>query len=391
MVLMNSPKFPTEGKEFFGWIVDSVVNNGRILYKVWLPQFYGKNVKKEDLPYVPALNPPGMNSGTTSPGAMDVGQVVKMGKDMAQGSNGFGTILGLLHPVTSSDSTMAGANFSLSDIFGKPLDAITRNIQLPPNLKITTNENGVQITQMIEKGLHSLSTLYGLASHGAQSPLAYVQVPPPKGVSTALDAAGSQITSTMVANVPGTSFSIGQLFSMLSPDLLSQLTKNLPPEVSEALTTLTNLTQQYDTSSVLGGTRVNPVSFLERIVTALQDLKTPDALLDTINSFLSDISNLGTSNMNHYTTSAGAFGSTNLTISPLGDIQSLLDDVGTKALGSFTSLINNFQSPKGTLFDTVNNLPGMIDRLAPEVSQGLVGMINTLQTTPAPSAANWVK
>src|SRR6185503_8996398 len=126
--------------DLWGRIIDSKVENGQILYKVWIDQLYGNGVNKDDLPFIPLLHPPGMINQTTSPGALSNGTIVKIFKDPGQAYNGFGTVFGLVHPVTSGDTSMPGSAFSLASQFGRPLDSITRNIHIPPDLQKVLNE-----------------------------------------------------------------------------------------------------------------------------------------------------------------------------------------------------------------------------------------------------------
>lgn len=396
----HNPVAPNEGREFYGVILgpnkedQPKVENGQFFYKVWVNQLYGKygesDVKPADIPFIPAMLPPGMAGGTTSAGALSVGQLVKLGKDVAQGTNGFGTITGLIHTVTSGDTTMLGSTYSLMT---RELESTKRDIRLPPDLKTVLNDNGVEVTELVEKGLFSLKEVFGIASHGAQ--IDGVQMPQITNILTAKGGATNFITSSIAQAMPGSQFSLGDLLNIMPAKLQDELFSSMPKEVTEALTTTLALTQKYDTSGVTGGLsmakRIDPTIFLANAVKLLKDIEDVDELMAALKRLMTDASLGGLESTQHIYKSPSTFGEQTITIDSLGNITSLLESAGKDKLRSFSTMLGNITSPTGTLFDQVSDLPGMIDRMKPEVAQLLTGVINSIPTTPHGGASDFVK
>lgn len=386
--------FNSENKSFVGQIVDFKEDNGRILYKVWVPELMGPDVKYADLPFVPATQPPSMGGGTTSGGAMNVGQLVTMFKGKGQSATGFGTITGLFHPVNSDSRTMSGENTSISSKISMPLEATKRNIRLPPDLQRVLNAKGVEVTKAIEKGLHSLETIYGLASHGVQAPLNGVPIPSSKGVPTAKQSSSQSLGSNILANLPGSSFSIGNLLDILPTKLQEELFKNMPADVASTLKTITKMAPKFQAGNfggmgVSSAPRVDAPSFGVAAVAALKNIKTVDDLIPALLSLMNDT---GGNDLNHFVEIVNGFGHTKIQITKDGTVIPTVDSETIKAITQFKSMISTFEAPSGTLFDQVNDLPGMIDRLKPEVA----GSLNTVLTkikndTPAVAANLFVK
>jgi hypothetical protein len=191
--MFDNAKFPTENQEFFGWIVDYMEDEGRILYKVRVPNLWGPNVSDDDLVYCPSELPASLGSGTTSGGALDKGQFVRIKIDHGQGPSGQFTIRSIYHSTLRSNSEMPG-NFSWNKMYGDLLAALPRSgVRLPPDVQKKINEKGVEVVELLEKGEFHLRDLIGIATHGTQSPLNGIMIPQFKGISTALDAAENSV------------------------------------------------------------------------------------------------------------------------------------------------------------------------------------------------------
>lgn len=368
--MFDNPKFPSENKEFLGLVVDFKEDNGRILHKVRIPSLHYKNVKDEHLPYIPYEVGPGQSSLTQSFGALDKGQLVVVRKYSGQGATGFGSIVAGYQPVLPSDKSLPG-NLSISNLW-KYLEETEREIRLPPDLKKVLNENGVEVVEVVEKGLHKLSSLYGLSTHGAQGPLNGVKIPQMSQISTALDGATSVFTSSMMSGFPGTNFNLGQLFDVMSSDMKTELFKNMPKGVSEALNTVVGMVQGYNAQTFGGaimGKRVELDTFLPNVVNELKDIKNVDSLLGSLNSLMTDPKFSGLSAFEMLIPTL--FGNKILKMDSNGNFSMETPDEFNKILDMFKSALGGVKSSEGSLFDKVEALPNMMERMIPEVAQKL--------------------
>lgn len=383
-----SAKFPTEGKEYIGWIVEHIVKDGRILYKVRIPALHGKDVLDEHLPFIQSLLAPVLSSATESAGALDVGQLVRIAKDPGTGGSGFGNIIGLFQPLLSGIGELSGSDFNISGAFGTMLEAAKREgIKLPPDLQKVLNENGVEVTKLIEKGVTSLSSLYGLASHGAQSPLNGAIIPQLKQISTAIDSYGSVITSATISKLPGSNFDISQLLTLMPDKLKTELLQSLPDNVKETLNTVLTMKQNYEINNFggsLSGTKVNLLEFLANAVALLKGIQTSDDLLDKLKTLMSDNSYSGMSSLNQLVENiSGTFGDMILKIGTDGSITTEMSTEFQKALASFNSTMSSTIASEGTVFDKVNDLAGMLNRMKPEIAQQVKDVIKLATTNTA--------
>lgn len=377
----ENPIFPTDNTEFLGWVVDHKVENGQILYKVRIPAIHYKGVKDEHLPFVPAEYPAGLFGATTSFGALDKGQLVRIRKDGGQGGTGFGTIRSVYQPVIRSQTGLPG-NLDLSGLY-KYKEIIRDGVRLPPNIVKELNEKGVEIAKVIEKGENfKFQDLVGIASHAAS--ISGVIIPPIKQISTALDASTAVITSDMLSKLPGTSFSIGNLLNFMPKALQDELFKVLPREIADALNTTLKLTQNFDVGAFGGavsGVRVNLDVFMPNAVALLKDVKSVDEMFTVLNKLMTDPTVFGLDALGDvFEDITGAFGSMQLKLGTDGSISINMGEDMVKALESFSSSMSSFTNATGNMFDTVKDLAGKLQRLQPQLNTAMNTMLNAIQS-----------
>lgn len=367
--LFDNQKFPSENQEFFGWIVDYIENEGQILYKVRVPNLWGPNVPDEHLEYCAAEMPPSLGGATTSGGALDKGQFVRIKIDHGQGPSGQFTIRSTYHSTMRSNSEMPG-NFSWKIMFGDALSALPRiGVKLPPDVRKKINEKGVEVVELLEKGEFHLRDLLGVATHGTQSPINGLRIPQLKQLSTALDAAESLLTSDILSKLPGTPFTLPDMFDLLGSDLTKELMDSLPELVRDALMSTMVLAQNYTDPKSLSQIRINPIVFPLKIMELLKGSGTVTELLNNLNSLLRDSSNWGLDSLPQINeTISGIFGDINMKILSNGSVVITQSDGYKKASEAFSSFLGNFENAEGTLFDTVPDFSGLVKRLPHEVS-----------------------
>lgn len=142
----------------------------------------------------------------------------------------------------------------------------------------------------------------------------------------------------------------------------------------------------------ISGKRVDPTTLIASAVKLLTDVKSPDDLIGVLQSLMGDSSLAGGDNLNHFVTTFNAFGKTALKILSDGSVESTGDSETSKGLDAFKSVMKNFEATEGTVFDSVKDLPEMLDRLSPEVSSTITTVLGKIQAiSPAVAAANFVK
>jgi hypothetical protein len=368
--MFDNQKFPTENQEFFGWVVDYIENEGQILYKVRAPNLWGPNVPDEHLQYCAAEMPPSLGGATTSGGALDKGQFVRIKVDHGQGPTGKFTIKSTYHSTMRSNSEMPG-NFSWTKVFGDQLSALARiGVKLPPDVQKKINEKGVEVIEILEKGEFHLRDLLGIATHGSQSPFNGIKIPQMKSITTALDAAENALTPEILAKLPGIPFSIPDMFDLLGKDLTKELMDSLPELVRDALMTTMVLSQNYTDSKSMSAIRINPLVFPLKIMELLKGSGNVTELLNNLNKLLRDSTNWGLDSLPQINeTISGIFGDINMTILSNGSVVMTQSDGYQKASEAFNSFLGTFENADGTLFDTVPDFAGLVKRLPPKVSQ----------------------
>lgn len=365
----DNEKFPTENQEFFGWIVDYKENEGQILYKVRVPNLWGPNVPDDHLQFCPAEMPPSLGSATTSGGALDKGQFVRIKVDHGQGPSGQFTIKSTYHSTMRSNSEMPG-NESYSNYY-RYLQKLARiGTKLPPDVQKMINEKGVEVVKLLEKGEFHLGDLLGVATHGSQSPFNGIKIPQMKSMTTALDAAENMLTSDILSKLPGIPFSIPDMFDLLGKDLTKELMDSLPELVRDALMTTMVMTQNYTDAKSLSQIKINPIVFPLKIMELLKGSNDVSELLKNLNSLMRDSSNWGLDSLPQINeTISGIFGDINMKVLSNGAVVMTQSDGYKKAMEAFNSFLGQFENAEGTLFDRVPDFSGLVKRLPPEVAQ----------------------
>lgn len=366
----DNEKFPTENQEFFGWIVDYKENEGQILYKVRVPNLWGPNVPDDHLQFCPAEMPPSLGSATTSGGALDKGQFVRIKVDHGQGPSGQFTIKSTYHSTMRSNSEMPG-NESWTKLFGDQLAALARiGTKLPPDVQKKINEKGVEVVELLEKGEFHLRDLLGVATHGSQSPFNGIKIPQMKSMTTALDAAENLLTSDIMSKLPGIPFSLPDMFDLLGKDLTKELMDSLPELVRDALMTTMVMTQNYTDAKSLSQIKINPIVFPLKIMELLKGSNDVSELLKNLNSLMRDSSNWGLDSLPQINeTISGIFGDINMKVLSNGAVVMTQSDGYKKAMEAFNSFLGQFENAEGTLFDTVPDFAGLTKRLPPDVQK----------------------
>ncbi len=377
--MFDNNKFPTENQEFFGWVADYKEKDGQILYKVRVPNLWGINVPDDHLQYCSAEMPPSLGGATTSGGALDKGQFVRIKVDHGQGPSGQFTIKSTYHSTMSSNSEMPG-NFSLTKLYQYLSESPRIGVKLPPDVQKKINEKGVEVVELLEKGEFHLRDLLGVATHGSQSPFNGIKIPQMKSMTTALDAAENLLTSDILSKLPGIPFSLPDMFDLLGKDLTKELMDSLPELVRDALMTTMVLTQNYTDPNSLTQIKINPLVFPLKIMELLKGSNDVSELLKNLNSLLRDSSNWGLDSLPQINeTISGIFGDINMKVLSNGAVVMTQSDGYKKSMEAFNSFLGQFENAEGTVFDKVPDFSGLVKRLPPEVSQKINTVLTQIQ------------
>lgn len=303
---------------------------------------HGQNVKTEHLPLNQTLKSDASEfHRPPTPGTILAGYVPKGAEH-----TGYSHLLGSFATKQESGASVPG-NTTLP--FLDKAQNIELKIKLPPNIKsiLESNRTGLEKfkKEIDEKGeKFKQATLRGLPSDGAVFALSGIRNTPFKNISTAIDKAASQMTSSKLAGLSGLVSSL-DLNSLIS-QLISQL--DLPDTMVQTLESFVK-TASGDINSVSPpggaslGNLINQEKFLTKALDLMKDVKTTGELLrviqtlqhpDTLADTLSDISNVSIN-------SDSIFGAIKQEINSKGEIVEVANDFIENIKNALQSLLSS--------------------------------------------------
>lgn len=329
---------------------------------------HGPLVKTEDLPFSQMLSPATGTGGfefnrPPLPGTM-VFYYVPEGAE----NTGYAFPIGIPHGVDSGGDGIPG-NYNIPNL-GKAVETL---MNLPPEIQgiLESNRSGLQkLTKKLQEfdSKVKLELLQNLPSHGASFLSAGLRNTPLQNIATALESFDQVLNSGMLSGMGTSTFSLGNLFSDMSPNLIDNLMKALPSELGNGLSNLLNLMPKETgiltpPSGASIGNQINPTVFFTNAVSQLQNV-TNFGELSTVLQSLSNPSNSGLDQLpNLINTIKTPFGDLIQMISPLGEITNQLSDSFQSLEKIFSNLVSGisgvkFQtllSPEGTPFSDLIN------------------------------------
>lgn len=254
--------------------------------RVVSPMEHGSGVQLEHLNFSPMSHSPTQHSQQCFPGVMDPGTLVYVLKNTGQSQV---TIIGQANDLHNSSNRTPGNMDLLSN--WSQLFTMTTGVSTPPSIE-ETEENGAKIRKIKEKGqMHSHSLLKGLPTHGALFDMTGFRIPAMPNIPTAKQKGQQMMTNDMMDQLQGTIGNIGGMFQGLmngggmggfgggkggggagagaagsgnfgvsympngvaepgSVDVsLDTVKANLTPQMQDAISSLSYLIQNYDTSN----------------------------------------------------------------------------------------------------------------------------------------------
>ena len=335
--------------------------------RIYFPGLHGKDVKKEHLAFSSRIMSPTKGSQQEFPGGLDPGTLVIALKDT--GSN-YCQILGIANDRNLSDERIPG-NSDLMQFIAPLLNQNLR-VRTPPQI-YETNEGGVRVRKVRERGYHNHNVLRGLPTHGALYNLSGAPVPRVSGVSTSKQAFDNLLTGNILSAIPGIVMSLGSMFNMLqSSGLLNGVLSKVPRGVGIAIQSMNSLIQTIETTEGAGfnvGGRVHQQTFMNNAVKLLGQAKNLSSVVSALGRLQSDPRLFGTENLtNSIVNSALSFGASQLSVSASGSIMRFLPPQTKQAIGTAMKAIKLFNSvyPGQSLFgDSAEQIFKMLNRLSP--------------------------
>jgi hypothetical protein len=226
-----------------------------------------------------------------------------------------------------------------------------------------------------EQGAYNTNMTKGIISTASLAPLIGMVIPQITNVSTATQAFSQILSSELLGQLPGMSMSIGSLMSNMPQALVSELYKNIPPEIGNALTAISGLMQTIEiaeSGTFNTATKVNPATFFDTAANLLSGARDVAGLVGAFQQLQSNPSLAGLDSLPpvSFTMSGGPFGDIPMSIDATGAITSLLPEPVQKLAEAFSSLMSNglqfpgvfpganmFGGSSGVLNEMFNRLP----------------------------------
>lgn len=316
------------------------LNNMQV--KTRYPFKHGEGVKDEHLGFSNLVVPVGQQH-VLAP-VFDEGSTIAALQTAAQPGTNLSLVCGTVPQIGNMEGATPGNNpFSFLQM-KKKNGAGTKT---PPN-----SEREGEIFKIVEKGIeHSLSLLDGTSSHGAFNIMAGLKNEALKTVATAKEQFEKVLDSSMLSQMPGMNFNLGDMLNQLSGDQAAELFKDMPKEIQTGLKNTLAMMQNAsaaDAGGFMTGGRVNPEVFTQNIVSELKDVKTIGQMMNKLQTLQGDESLRG---MDQYANVAieieTAFGNVTQQLTSSGGVSLDIPEQVQNILSSFQSQLSNLPGAGG--------------------------------------------
>jgi len=281
---------------------------------------HGPDVNNEDLGFWGSAINPTQSGQQQFPGGLDPGAMVYVLKGLGQSG---GVILGLANAMRNGNaSSGAGGGVDLMAGAVQELINTTIDVNIPPQIQ-ESEERGAKVRTIKEKGTqHSLGALDGLPNHGALFNMSGFRLPAVKNVPTAKQHNDKMMTGDIFGQLEGQITSIGQMLQGLMQNgsgggggsansggglgngqsYWQDIHDVLTPNMSTALTSLSNLIQGHETDNGVGyvtGGVVHYGIYLENAAQLLAQVQSIDDLMNVLQRLQFDTSLMGLDQLNN--------------------------------------------------------------------------------------------
>lgn len=215
----------------------------------------------------------------------------------------------------------------------------------------------------------------GVQSHGAAYPMAGIVHKQLTNVSTATQSFSNILTGSMMAALPGTSFSVSNILSSLTSSVADELLSSMPKELAQGVQNMFTLMQSVEISESGGFNtmgKVDPTSYLDNAVKLLKGNQSLGEVINNMKRLQSDTSLFGLDKLGSASFDIPtAFGVIKMSLSPTGEIINETPEAVQTAMKAFSTLMTSGAGfPSGSLSnmfgDSASVMSSLFDRLPPD-------------------------
>lgn len=343
--------------------------------KVYCAHHMGNGVSPDHIGFSPVLMQANQGGATEFNGGVDPGQaLVCMRTKEPDGATSL-MVVGSLQVNRQDGSSPQNTNLNtalkaLVDAF-----ATTINVAIAPNI-IETIIDGARVRQIQEKGQdHKHDLLKGIPSSGAIYPLAGIIQKQITGISTATQSFSNIITGSMMAALPGTNFSLGNLLTSLTSSALDEMLSSMPIEIAQGTQSMFNLMQSMQINESGGFNtmgKVDPTTFLTNATNLLKGNQSLGEVVENVKRLQYDTSLFGLDKLGSASFDIPtAFGVIKMSLSPTGQMINETPEPVQKAIEAFSGLMTSgIGFPSGSLTNMFGSsasvMSSLFDRLPPD-------------------------
>lgn len=383
-------KTKSEGQIYTGIVVnntDDPKQMGRV--RVMVPQLHPPHFTEDKMPWCQIAMQPGHDGQSTTQVPPQVGSTVMIRYPSGSKASGWGIVLSVLNGVYQDNKLQDNMSLNGSGWLALAQSDVPGTYGLPKTEQITnTNATGkekVTTTVSNDKDAPSIRDKAYIQSHGI--PVSTVQLYDViEKVSTAVQEATSSMNSALAALIPGTSFSLSQLNSLLSElpdfsDLENAMGKEAHSALESILSMLGSSTPQSGTNFLQKGIKMNSATFPTQALEALQNSKTFAQVETTLRSFVEDASVRGLDSLaNVATTVESAFGNLDVQIDKNGNISVSIPDSIQTLIDAFSNATQGVENAVGTLLSKSDILSDNYKRLPTDVQNAFTSAFEDFGT-----------
>ena len=342
--------------------------------KVYQAHHMGDGVSIDHIGFSPVMMQPNQGGATEFNGCVDPGQaLVCMRTKEPDGATSL-VVVGCLQPSRQDGGSPQNNNLNNLKAMIKAF-ATRTGLNPAPNV-IEIIIDGARIRQILEKGFeHNHDLLKGIPSSGAMYPLAGLIQKQITGISTATQSFSNIITSTMMAALPGTNFSLGNLLTSLTSSALDEMLSSMPVEIAQGTQSMFNLMQSMEINesggfSTMG--KVDPTTFLTNATSLLKGNQSLGEVVENVKRLQYDTSLFGLDKLGSASFDIPtAFGVIKMSLSPTGQMINETPEPVQKAIDAFSGLMTSGAGfPSGSLTNMFGSsasvMSSLFDRLPPD-------------------------
>jgi hypothetical protein len=356
--------------------------------KVYQAHHMGNGVSTDHIGFSPVMMQPNQGGATEFNGCVDPGQaLVCMRTKEPDGATSL-VVVGCLQP--SRQDGGSPQNNNLNTALNALVTAFATTINVFPAPNVTeTIRDGARIRQIQEKGFqHKHDLLKGIPSSGSMYPLAGLIQKQITGISTATQSFSNIITGSMMAALPGTNFSLGNLLTSLPAAALDEMLSSMPVEIAQGTQSMFNLMQSMEVNesggfSTMG--KVDPTTFLTNATNLLKGNQSLGEVVENVKRLQYDTSLFGLDKLGSASFDIPtAFGVIKMSLSPTGQMVNETPEPVQKAIDAFSTLMtsgagfpsgsqtNMFGASASVMSSLFDRLPSDKQTIAKNMMEGVI-------------------